>query len=64
MLGLGIFKNDPLKTDIFPDAGVIEEINVGILLNYMSAKAFIMTRLAFSLTTGCPLDYRIQSSVL
>ena len=43
MLGLGIFKNRPLKTDIFPDAGVIEEINVGILLNYKSAKAFIMS---------------------
>ena len=33
----------PLKTDIFPDTGVIEEINVGILLNYKSAKAFIMS---------------------
>ena len=28
----------PLRTDIFPDTGVIEEINVGILLNYKSAK--------------------------
>ena len=51
-----------LKTDIFPDSGVIEEINVAILLNFIRRSADLyhfahirhLIRLTFSLAAVFP----------